>query len=341
VCKLAAIILVGSLVGLYVFGFVQMHSGTIGESLVLIPDLVPFRPWTLVTHMFVHFHPNHFLINIVALSVLGPAIARVLGRRHFIILFLGSGIGGALAVLILAPQTGLLGANAGILGLCFAYVKLWQAERPLFSATMRWVALGILVLTVFGPVAGFEGTSGFASFGGLVAAWALFHWRIVAPAGNGTSPSRTGRTYSGRGLAMKPTWIVVVSGILGAAIGFLVRPEVPVVGKLPFHVVLTRGGGLTGLDKLLMPMAQTSFNYMLIGLFLGIGAAVVYVALQAQTRSGAGSLASLVTSLSPPPAGTPAARDERDCPWCSERVLRRARVCKHCGRDILDLESAT
>ena len=39
------------------------------------------------------------------------------------------------------------------------------------------------------------------------------------------------------------------------------------------------------------------------------------------------------------PAVAPAAapresRDERDCPYCAERILARARVCKHCGRDV-------
>jgi uncharacterized membrane protein YdbT with pleckstrin-like domain len=29
-----------------------------------------------------------------------------------------------------------------------------------------------------------------------------------------------------------------------------------------------------------------------------------------------------------------ASRDERDCPYCAERILARARVCKHCGRDV-------
>lgn len=28
------------------------------------------------------------------------------------------------------------------------------------------------------------------------------------------------------------------------------------------------------------------------------------------------------------------ARDERECPWCAERILVRARVCKHCGREV-------
>lgn len=27
-------------------------------------------------------------------------------------------------------------------------------------------------------------------------------------------------------------------------------------------------------------------------------------------------------------------RQERECPWCAERILERARVCKHCGRDV-------
>jgi uncharacterized membrane protein YdbT with pleckstrin-like domain len=32
--------------------------------------------------------------------------------------------------------------------------------------------------------------------------------------------------------------------------------------------------------------------------------------------------------------GAAEARVERDCPWCAERILARARVCKHCGREV-------
>jgi uncharacterized membrane protein YdbT with pleckstrin-like domain len=28
-------------------------------------------------------------------------------------------------------------------------------------------------------------------------------------------------------------------------------------------------------------------------------------------------------------------RVERECPYCAERILARARVCKHCGRDVV------
>jgi uncharacterized membrane protein YdbT with pleckstrin-like domain len=27
-------------------------------------------------------------------------------------------------------------------------------------------------------------------------------------------------------------------------------------------------------------------------------------------------------------------RDERECPFCAELILKRARVCKHCGKDV-------
>jgi uncharacterized membrane protein YdbT with pleckstrin-like domain len=44
----------------------------------------------------------------------------------------------------------------------------------------------------------------------------------------------------------------------------------------------------------------------------------------------------------PQPGATPAmsappdtARVERDCPYCAERILARAKVCKHCGRDVV------
>jgi uncharacterized membrane protein YdbT with pleckstrin-like domain len=44
-------------------------------------------------------------------------------------------------------------------------------------------------------------------------------------------------------------------------------------------------------------------------------------------------------ALGPTPAARPpepeGARVERECPYCAERILARARVCKHCGRDVV------
>ncbi len=48
---------------------------------------------------------------------------------------------------------------------------------------------------------------------------------------------------------------------------------------------------------------------------------------QVQAQISAGDDARHVT------AGT-LSRDERECPYCAERILVKANVCKHCGRDV-------
>jgi len=35
----------------------------------------------------------------------------------------------------------------------------------------------------------------------------------------------------------------------------------------------------------------------------------------------------------PPPSG----REERECPYCAETILAKARVCKHCGKEVQPL----
>lgn len=62
---------------------------------------------------------------------------------------------------------------------------------------------------------------------------------------------------------------ICIGGVAGGVVGFLARPSVPLVGQLPFATVITRGGSLTGLDVLLKGVAETSFNYLLVGVVVG------------------------------------------------------------------------
>jgi DNA-directed RNA polymerase subunit RPC12/RpoP len=52
---------------------------------------------------------------------------------------------------------------------------------------------------------------------------------------------------------------------------------------------------------------------------------------QAQISAADNARYELRAGAEPAAAGP---RDERDCPHCAERILARARVCKHCGRDV-------
>lgn len=61
----------------------------------------------------------------------------------------------------------------------------------------------------------------------------------------------------------------IIGIFVGAVVGFLLRPSVPVIGQLPLGVVITRGSNLGGVDLLFRSTAEQSFNYMLIGAILG------------------------------------------------------------------------
>jgi hypothetical protein len=69
-----------------------------------------------------------------------------------------------------------------------------------------------------------------------------------------------------KGLAAK---LGIVGFIAGGVLGFLYRPSAFLIGQLPFDVVITRGANLKGVDQVLVPMAQSSFNNMMAIAILG------------------------------------------------------------------------
>jgi len=70
--------------------------------------------------------------------------------------------------------------------------------------------------------------------------------------------------------------IGIAGFLIGGLIGFLARPSAFIIGQLPFDAVITRGASLKGMDQLLVPLAQQSFNTMLIYAIIGgIGGIVI------------------------------------------------------------------
>ena len=63
--------------------------------------------------------------------------------------------------------------------------------------------------------------------------------------------------------------------IVGSVIAFLLRPSAMLVGQLPFETVTSRGANLQGLDKILVPTAEASFNMLVVGAIIGAVAGVV------------------------------------------------------------------
>jgi hypothetical protein len=58
--------------------------------------------------------------------------------------------------------------------------------------------------------------------------------------------------------------------MLGGYIGFLNRPSALFIGQLPFTKIILAGTNLQGLDKLFVPVARTSFRYMVTSATIGL-----------------------------------------------------------------------
>ena len=62
------------------------------------------EPWTLITSMFLHA-PNsllHILFNMIALYSVGPVLERMIGHWRFLGLYVISGLGGSLGLMVWA-----------------------------------------------------------------------------------------------------------------------------------------------------------------------------------------------------------------------------------------------
>lgn len=67
------------------------------DLLVLyFPQSNHFKPFQIVTHMFMHGSPSHILFNMFSLYFLGPMVEQILGSRRFLIFYLVCGFGAML-----------------------------------------------------------------------------------------------------------------------------------------------------------------------------------------------------------------------------------------------------
>lgn len=88
------------------------------QDLALSPALVSERPWTLVTHIFMHASIPHLLLNLMALFMFGILLEPDIGTKKFLILFLSSGMAAGIGEAFIAePLSYSLGASGAIFGI--------------------------------------------------------------------------------------------------------------------------------------------------------------------------------------------------------------------------------
>lgn len=91
--------------------------------LALRTDLLLQRPWTILTHMFVHGSFDHLFWNMVVLFFFGMELERRVGEKKFLQIYILSGIIAASAQMMIAGGSlvGASGALYGVMG-CLAII---------------------------------------------------------------------------------------------------------------------------------------------------------------------------------------------------------------------------
>lgn len=127
----------------------QLFSDQVTAALLYYPPFTEVQPWRMVTSMFVHSPGSflHILLNMFSLYVIGPPLEAALGRWRFTILYMLSGLGGSVAVLLLAPTMPVLGASGAIFGILGAFFII---QRSLGGRNVQ-----IIIVIVINLVIGF------------------------------------------------------------------------------------------------------------------------------------------------------------------------------------------
>ncbi|NND09105.1 MAG: rhomboid family intramembrane serine protease [Saprospiraceae bacterium] len=160
-----------------------------------------FRPWQLVTHMFMHADFNHLLFNMFALYMFGSALESYWGGKRFLKFYFISGFG-ALALYLgvqymevsafneltyqafLARPYPMMGASGAIFGLLAGFGMMFPNTRlmllipPIPMKAKYFVMIYAVIELIFG-VSGIQtGVAHFAHLGGaLFGALLIIYWR--------------------------------------------------------------------------------------------------------------------------------------------------------------------
>ncbi len=87
--------------------------------------------WQLFTYMFLHSprYAWHLIFNMLVLVFMGPQTERALGGRHFLIMYVLSGMLGGLAWILLGFQELCIGASGAIYGVLGAFAMLFPRQQ--------------------------------------------------------------------------------------------------------------------------------------------------------------------------------------------------------------------
>ncbi|MBP6947614.1 MAG: rhomboid family intramembrane serine protease [Bacteroidales bacterium] len=164
------------------------------EKLALFPFESPFfKPYQLITHMFMHGDFWHLFFNMYTLMIFGTVLERIWGSKKFLLFYFVTGIGAALchslvlhlqydalmeagkiasATAVLGTPT--VGASGAIYGVLLGYGMLFPDNRlqlifPPVAMKAKWF---VIIFGAIELITGLTGMGGniahFAHLGGML-----------------------------------------------------------------------------------------------------------------------------------------------------------------------------
>jgi membrane associated rhomboid family serine protease len=144
-------------------------------------EILVYKPWTIITYMFLQREVFHILFNLLWLYWMGMIFMDFLNKRQFIFTYLAGGIAGALLYLLayntlpafseLAQKSFLLGSSASVMAVVIGTATLvpdYTIRLLLFGAVrLKYLAIAYFVLDIIGMGGGNPGGS-IAHIGGAI-----------------------------------------------------------------------------------------------------------------------------------------------------------------------------
>lgn len=160
-----------------------------------------FKPWQILTHMFMHGGFWHIFFNMYSLLMFGSILERSLGPKKFLIFYFVTGLGAVAlhtgvewmqARVFIANGdvdayqrllvTTTLGASGAIYGVLIGFAMLYPQARltlifPPIPMTAKWLVIIFAAIELFSGINGIqEGVAHFAHLGGMLFGWLLIRW---------------------------------------------------------------------------------------------------------------------------------------------------------------------
>ncbi len=160
-----------------------------------------FKPWQILTHMFMHGGIWHIFFNMYTLVMFGTVLENRIGSKKFLIFYFVTGLGavalhtgvqwlqaqyyisaGNATAYMSLLNTPTLGASGAIYGVLIGYAMCFPESRltllfPPVTMTAKWFVIIFAVIELFTGITGIQsGVAHFAHLGGMLFGWLLIRW---------------------------------------------------------------------------------------------------------------------------------------------------------------------